>query len=276
MTRLVAIVLAIALAGVGASSVSAQDCYGPGDIHGDGIVDAADLAAMGQAMRGPDVPISGGDPEAQRADSDGDGDVDMRDAACLMRLAGKTYFDYGPHRDNLEAEMLAMTLSGHLRAPDAQYERILADLASIRAVFPELATVIDDPDYAPNQLLVGINARSDGGIDRLNEYYRVIDQDIHATWRVLTFCDNLNATVLAGEYAAVSGVSWAEPNYMVGIDDYISIEVLGSVYRYDIDDGFWDCFDGCDCHRQWVIDVDEAGKVTLVSYQEWGMPWCEF
>ena len=276
MIRLTTIAMLVAFLTLGGRNAAAQDCYGPGDIHGDGIVDAADLAAMAPVLFGPDVPIPGADPEAQRADLDTDGDVDARDYARLMSLVGKTYFLYGPHRDNLEAEMLAMEVSGQLRAPELHYVRILADLASIRQAFPELALVIDDPDYAPNQLIIGAGACSDGGIDQLNEYYRVVDQDIHPTWRVLTFCDNLNARVLAGIYAASSEVSWAEPNYLVGIDDYITVEVLGKVYRYDIDDGFLDCFDGCDCHREWLIDVDITGEVTLVSYQEWGQSWCEF
>jgi hypothetical protein len=93
---------------------------------------------------------------------------------------------------------------------------------------------------------------------------------------VLTYCDNLNAEVLALEYAGLPGIDWAEANYAIGIDDYITIQVLGTTYRYHIDDGFWDCFDGCDCHREWMIDVDDSGTVTLVSYNEWGMPWCDF
>ena len=34
-------------------------------------------------------------------------------------------FDYTPHRINQEAEVLAMELTGALRAPDAEYDRIL-------------------------------------------------------------------------------------------------------------------------------------------------------
>ena len=48
------------------------------------------------------------------------------------------------------------------------------------------------------------------------------------------------------------------------------------VLRYEIDDGFLDCFDGCDCHRIWVFDVNQAGEVTLVSFEEFGQPWCDF
>ena len=71
-------------------------------------------------------------------------------------------------------------------------------------------------------------------------------------------------------------MNWAEPNYFIGIDDFITVKLYIGSYRYLIDDGFWDCFDGCDCHRYWEIDVTNDGTVTLISYSEEGAPWCEF
>lgn len=254
-------------------------CYGPGDVDGDAIVGLGDLEAFAECMAGPDAgPPPGCDPNAfGRADLDDDGDADVQDFAGLMLHVGDRYFDYGPQRENLEAEMLAMDVAGQLRAPDAEYERIFRDLALIRAAYAELVTVIDDPDYVSNQLIVGVDdAQPLDDYYRLNDYYLVTDEEIHSYFRLLTFCDNLNAPVMAPIYAALSEVEWADPNWWIGIDDYITIEVLSDTYRYNIDDGFWDCFDGCDCHRAWVIDVDEPGNVTLVSYNEWGMPWCEF
>jgi hypothetical protein len=254
-------------------------CYGPGDVDGDATVGLGDLEAFAECMAGPDASAPPGcDPNAfGRADLDDDGDADLQDFAGLMLHAGDRYFDYGPQRENLEAEMLAMDVSGKLRAPDAEYERILRDMALIRATYAQLVTVVDDPDYVSNELIVGVDdAQPLDDYHRLNDYYLVTDEEIHTSFRLLTFCDNLNAPVLAPIYAALSEVEWADPNWWIGIDDYITIEVLGAVYRYNIDDGFWDCFDGCDCHRQWVIDVDEAGNVMLVSYDEWGMSWCEF
>lgn len=262
----------------GGAHAEPQTCYGPGDVNADASVNAADLAAFATCMAGPDNPAPGGcDPATfDRSDLETDGDVDLRDFAALALLVDETYFDYGPRRDNLEAEMLATDLTGELRAPDVEYDRILGDLALIRAAYPELTDVIDDPDYAPNQLLVGIDARAAGSIDALNEFYQVTDQQIHDTWRVLTFCDNLNPETLGVIYDALSQVDWAGPNYLYGIDDYITIEIIGTTWRYHIDDGFWDCFDGCDCHRDWVIDVDGIGNVKLISYEEWGWPYCEF
>jgi hypothetical protein len=279
MSRLFALCLA-ALLFIALPTYADPPCYGPGDVNADTSVDAGDLDAFVTCMPGPDVlaPPPGCNPETfARADLDPDGDVDLHDFAALMPLVGHEYFDYGPQRDNLEAEMLAMDVSGRLRAPDAQYDRILRDLALIRAAYPALETVIDDTDWVPRQLLVGLNETEPlDDYYALNDYYLLESEEIHYSFRLLTFCENLNAPVLGDIYAALPAVEWAEANGLIGIDDFITITLMGSTYRYHIDDGFMDCFDGCDCHRDWLIDVDEPGTVRLISYQEWGMPWCDF
>ncbi|MHC4090782.1 MAG: hypothetical protein ACYSUQ_02950 [Planctomycetota bacterium] len=257
-----------------------QTCFGSGDFNSDGLVGLDDHALFWDCLGGPDVqtPPSGCDPASfARADQDDDGDVDLFDSALFAASFGNQYFDYGPHRDNLEAELLAMDLTGQLRAPETEYQRILGDLQLIRSIYTELVTVIDDPDWVSDQLLVGMPTGEPAeNYEQLNAYYMAIDEDIHATWRVVTFCDNLNPVVLAPIYAALPEVNYAEPNYFIGTDDQITITILGTTYRYLIDDGFLDCFDGCDCHRVWEIDVTAGGRVALVSYEEWGMSWCVF
>jgi hypothetical protein len=256
------------------------ECDLPGDVNLDGNVDLADYGQLAACLAGPGEATPPPDCSSEdfaQADTDDDGDVDLGDFNELAHNFGLSRFPYGPHRENVEAEMLAMDLSGALRAPDKPYDRILRDLQLIREAYPELVTVIDDPDYMPNELLIGLDTSgSTEEYDALNEYYFVIDEEVHTSFRVLTFCDNLNAPVLAELYAAVPEVDWADPNWFIGIDDYITITEIGDKMRYDIDDGFHDCFDGCDCHRLWVIDVDLDGVVTLVSYTEEGYPWCEF
>jgi len=273
--------LAIAMGLMVASVPAVADCVGQGDLNADGIVNDADLIGFAWCMGGPGTAPPGGcDPQQfARADFDNDGDLDLADFAQFSRYAGRTYFVYGPHRENLEAEMLAMALTGQLRAPEEQYQRIRRDLTLIRQVYPQLTTVIDDPDYVPNQLMVSVNPAMPGDNYRaLNAYYLVIsEQRIFGNWWLLTFCDNLNAEVLAGIYEALTEVDYADPNGLIGIDDYITVTVVPpDTYRYHIDDGFWDCFDGCDCHREWLLDVSAQGVVTLIYYREWGMPWCEF
>lgn len=255
-----------------------QECAGPGDLNADGTVEFADLGAFVACLAGPGASPSCDPVVAARADLEPDGDVDLGDFAALGPLTARQYFDFGPHRSSLEAEMLAMDLTGQLRAPDAQYSRILGDLGKIRAAYPQLVTVVDDPDYAPNELIVKlVPGQSLDEYSALNAYYLVTAEELlFDTWWTLTFCDNLNANALGPIYAALAAVQYAEPNSLIGTDDQITVTALGGTYRYTIDDGFWDCFDGCDCHRVWVIDVSSFGSVTLVSYEEYGMSWCEF
>jgi hypothetical protein len=274
-------ILAIFFSASTIQSAAAQDvCVRPGDLDADGDVDFADRDLFTACMLGPALPPPGACDAAQvaRGDFDVDLDLDMRDYAALMRRAGQVSFDYGPERGNLESEQLAMHVSGQLRAPDAEYDRILRDLGLIRAAYPALVMVIDDMDYAPNQLIVNLVAGApQEGYEALNEFYFVTNIDpLFSTWYVLTFCGNLNANALAPIYAALAEIQFAEPNGFIGTDDQITVAPGPSVWRYSIDDGFHDCFDGCDCHRLWTIDVDEAGVVTLISYQEQGQPWCEF
>lgn len=272
--------MAIVVAWAWSAAVAQQTCFGPGDINADSRVNAGDWLAFETCLAGPDVtvPPPGSDPEQfARADLAGDGDVDLADLAALMPLMGQAYFDYGPHRDNLEAEMLAMALRQTLRADESDYQRILRDLALIRAEYPKLQNVIDDTDWVPKELILKLVAgQPTAGYQALNRFYQVVQERVYTWGIVLTFCDNLNAEVLASKYAALPEVQWASPNYLYGIENYIIVTDRGDRWDYWIDDGFWDCFDGCDCHREWLLQVDAQGTVYLISYLEWGMPWCVF
>ncbi|MBI1824813.1 MAG: hypothetical protein HY287_13855 [Planctomycetes bacterium] len=174
-----------------------------------------------------------------------------------------------------------MQLTGELRAPDAEYNRIVRDLAIIRQANSLLATVIDDPSFVPSQLMVQLvpSAPTDG-YQALNQYYQVVsDHVISQTLNihVLTFCDNIYAPTLATLYGTLPEVDNAEPNFVFGTDDQITIVRNGSDWQYSIEDGFTDCFDGCDCSRTWVFNMTDFGQLTFVNYSEFGpWSWCAF
>jgi|GEM_PF-6808095 len=272
--------LILLLAAWVATADAQQTCYGPGDVNADSQVDSLDWLAFETCLAGPGVtvPPPGCDPrEFARADLNHDGDVDLADLAALMPLMGLAYFDYGPHREDLEAEMLAMALRHTLRAQESDYQRIRRDLALIRVAYPKLRDVIDDTDWVPKQLLLKLYpGQPNNNYKELNRFYQVVREQVQSWGILLTFCDNLNAEELDDIYAALPEVQWAQPNHLYGIDDFITVADLGGRWEYWIDDGFMDCFDGCDCHREWLLQVDTAGVVYLIYYREWGMPWCEF
>ena len=196
-------------------------------------------------------------------------DVTQEDKNQSLCQTGPDFFDYTPHRDNTEAEQLAMHLAGQLRAPDEEYARILRDLQLIREVYPEIAYVIDRPDYDPDELIVRlIEGESESEYQALNAYYQVVEDrrisqllNIH----LLTLCDNLNIPLLVPVYVAPN-ILYAEPSWLVGEGDEITVERLDTVYRYTITTGCGDCLSGCIYHRSWTIDVDENGILALLSF----------
>jgi hypothetical protein len=263
------------------AALNAEECAGLGDVDASGFVDLSDFALLGGCLAGEDVfapPAGCAAISFVRGDIDSDNDVDMRDYVRFLATFGEAYFDYGVSRENEEAELLAMAMTGQLRAPDEEYERVLSDLQLIRAAFPSLAGVIDDPDFVPHELIVDlINGQSLEPYKALNSFYLLEQEEVlFGTTLLLTFCGNLNAPVLAAEYSNLAAVNYAEPNGFFGHDDRIEVTSPGDTYHYSIDDGFHDCFDGCDCHRLWEIEVDINGTVGLISYMEQGLPWCEF
>lgn len=256
-------------------------CIPPGDLNGDSSVNLQDFQMIADCLGGPGqaAPPEGCNPaDAQLADLDDDGDVDLRDYLRHLEHFGGTFFHYGPARANGEAERLAMDVSGELRAPDEEYNRILNDLALIRQMFPPLVSVVDDPDYVPTHLIVSLfSGQSLNPYKELNRFYQSTgEQVLFGSTFLLTFCGPLNMPVLAQEYADLAVVNYAEPDGFFGHDDRITVTQLGTAYRYSIDDGFHDCFDGCDCHRLWEIEVNNQGVVSLISYSEQGLPWCDF
>jgi len=183
---------------------------------------------------------------------------------------GAGLFDYGPHRADQEAEQLAMILSGELRAPDAVYDRILRDLALIRSAFPILGPATASLEFIPNELNVELDpAQPTTGYDALNAFYQVVTDEVTSgTTHRLTFCDNINAPVLAAEYETLPEVINAFrslANVIGGSNDY-AVSVDGDTYHYNIGIGFGDCLSGCLCTELWWIDVALDGTVSLAGY----------
>ena len=243
------------------------------DLNEDGIVGVTDLLAL-LADWGMDP---GGPP-----DLDDDGDVGVSDLLLLLAWWGPAVIDYGSPGENAEAQQIGLEMlgaSGPLFVPQDVYDRIDRDLNLIRHVESGLATETHAPAWIPNQLIVKL---ADGAPEDeyvcLNEYYQVIDVDnLFGTWYVLTFAGKLNVVALAAIYAVAPEVEFAEPNGLIGGENFwVPTPLAAGVWRWDIDDGFMDCFDGCDCHRFYVLETDEGGNATLISYQELGPSYCNF
>ncbi len=218
------------------------------------------------------------------ADLNGDGTVGASDLLALLADWGPTVFDYSPVLDNPEAEQIALEMlgpRGPLRPDFADYERIITDQALIRAANRRLADQTHSPVWIPNQLLlVLLDGVPQDEYLCLNVFYQVTDVQLISKFLnlyLLTFAGNLNVAALAAVYEEAPAVDYAEPNGIFGGQNFWEATPMkGGVWRWNIDDGWMDCFDGCDCHREYVIETDAEGNVEIISIQEWGQPWCDF
>jgi hypothetical protein len=243
------------------------------DLDDNGAVGASDLLIL---------LVSWGPCAECPADFDGNGSVGASDLLVLLTGWGPTVFDFGPPLDDPEAEQIALEMlgpSGRLRPELADYNRIITYQALIRAADKRLLDQTHSPAWVANQMIV---QREEGEPQQdylcLNEFYQVTNEShLFSNWYLLTFADDLNIPALTGIYMDAASVLFAEPNGIIGGQNFWEATKLkGGLWRWDIDDGWLDCFDGCDCHRVYVIETDAKGNVEIISIEEWGQPWCDF
>lgn len=243
------------------------------DLDNDGSVGIVDfLGLLGAWGTNP-----GGPP-----DFNGDGSVAVTDMLALLSNWGAIAFDFGPLLPDAEARQIGLEMlgpSGALLVPPATYQRIHDDLLAIRHDTPALAGETHSPEWIANQLLVGLV----GGAPQdlylcLNQVYQVIDIDpVIPNLVLLTFAGDINVERLSTIYEPAPEVQYAEPNGLIGGQNFWTpVPIGGDDWQWNVDDGFLDCFDGCDCHRLYIFQTDGLGNVQLISYQEVGQPWCEF
>ena len=209
--------------------------------------------------------------------------VDVFDLFVLLDAWGACGFDYGPQFPNAEAHQIALEMTIGLLPSEADYNRIVRDLGLIRAAYPALAGQGHTPAWAPNQLIIGLNRTLPADdYQCLNGWYGVTDEDFlfdfgDIDYYVVTYPGWINVEALGAEYMHLDEVSSAEPNGLIGGQNYwYPSRLITGNWQWDIDDGWHDCFDGCDCHHTYLIETDDAGNVFLIDEQIFGQPWCDF
>jgi hypothetical protein len=264
---------------VAARGIAGQACC-EGDLNASGDVNAIDLAELLSTWG--ECPAKG----SCLADLDGDQVVGPTDLAELLASWGGCVFDFGPTYANDEAWQIGLEMlgpDGPLTLPQDLFDRIEQDLAAIRAFEPDLADQFHSLSWGPNQLIVALVAgQPQDEYVCLNEFYAVINDELlfqsgGIIYRVITFASNVNVEALAPIYAAAPEVSFAEPNgYIGGQNFWIPTPLDKGVWQWDIDDGFTDCFDGCDCHNVYQFQTTAEGGVELISFEQFGASWCDF
>ncbi len=247
-----------------------------GDIDNDLSVDSTDLNLLLADFGATGPGLAG--------DIDGDEDVDSADLNALLGEFGSCAFDYGPTFENAEARQIGYEMlgaSGPMLLPVDIYDRVVIDLDAIRGVVPELEGQGHTPAWSPTGLIVSVpDALGSAPIDAYNAYFGVVNASDSIsfggnTYWVLTFPAPLNIPALALAYAALDGVNFAEPDGLIGGQNFYSPEQFpGNTWLWFIDDGFHDCFDGCDCHYYYEFETDGEGGATLIDQSQFGAPWC--
>ena len=253
------------------SIYSAPPC--DADLDGDGQVGTSDLLLLFSSW---------GHCEGCVEDLDGDGVVSTHDLLELFSGWGPTVFEFAVGQDDAEAQQIAIEMlgaGGHLNAPSEVYERVVRDLDLIREAVPGLARQAHSPAWVANQMIAQIlENESQQEYICLNEYYQVIDLDnLFSNWWVITFADNINILALIPIYTEAPAVNFAEPNGIIGGQNFWTpTDLGGGLWQWVIDDGWHDCFDGCDCHRVYTIQTDAKMNIEVISIEEFGQPWCDF
>ena len=266
---------AVAVAGLALTLTSSIHAAPPcdADLDDDGQVGTSDLLVLFSNW-GPCLGCL--------ADLDGDGSVTTSDLLQLFAGWGPTQFEFAVGQDDAEAQQIAIEMlgsGGPLNAPTDIYERVDRDLDLIRTAVPDLADQVHSPAWIANQMIAEIlEDESQQEYLCLNEYYQVINLDnIFLDWWVLTFDGNINIPALIPIYTEAPAVNFAEPNGLIGGQNFwMPTDLGGGLWQWVIDDGWHDCFDGCDCHRVYTIHTDAKMTVKIISIEEFGAPWCDF
>jgi hypothetical protein len=124
-----------------------------------------------------------------------------------------------PTYSDVDAELLAMELSGEFLPPPDLYERLHGDLEAIRAAHPGLALVRHWPLWVPGELVVGFDVGCAPDLQELNERFGPVEvtDELRFPWTVfwtLRFPRRYNPECLARLYAEVPGVKSAEANFI--------------------------------------------------------------
>ncbi len=172
-----------------------------------------------------------------------------------------------------EAEVLAIEASAKLVAPRHVYERILADLALIRARNAPLRNLVACPSWVPDELILDFDAEGLTAIQAgtytdwncPNALYGVTSKEDGSSFTLLRFGRRFNTPLLAAAYQALAHVRFAEANAIAGDSDDICVSIeKETTYHYIFDAGSGACPAGCTHHEYWGFTTtkDAPGAVA--------------
>ena len=175
-------------------------------------------------------------------------------------------------RENLEAEVAALWLSGSLLAPDDPYDLLEFGFTSTREQFadsiPELNSIRFVPPWIPGEIVIELTPEAAAqmregeytDLDSLNSLYGLTEIDtslfFHRLWWVkLTFEENYHPERLSEIYEPVPSVLAAGPNSTAWPYFNAYPWLIGGGTSYLFREGWEDCESGCVYNRFWYFWV---------------------
>ena len=182
-------------------------------------------------------------------------------------------------REDGEAELIALCLSGDLIAPESLYEKVKCELLAIRSIFGDDFEVLNRIEFRPpwvaGCLIVGFNDTTAEMVlegeyhawDELNEKYRLteIDTDL-IDWlnvAVLYFQGRLHPCRLAELYDTLPGVVGAGANAWGGDCPNIYARQTEDCITYLFRDAWEDCPCGCIYNEFWYFAFENDQPVLI-------------
>ncbi|HEX6764013.1 MAG TPA: hypothetical protein VF103_01020 [Polyangiaceae bacterium] len=181
-------------------------------------------------------------------------------------------------REDANLELLALTLdAGEVVATDETYERVVADIASLRALAPDLADIsYRAPNDGKTLLLVptelalaSMRAGEYSAWDCLNDFYGLVSPpEVSERVVVLELEGMVAIDEVASVYAELPGVEQAQPNGFFGDGPTICGFRDGTNYEYVVDRRGGDCPAGCTTNEAHRFRSTGAGVVEALEVWE--------
>lgn len=189
----------------------------------------------------------------------------------------------GTPKENEEAELMAICLSGELIAPDSLYQQIVSDLEAIRSQFGDSIEMVNNikfsPPWAPSCLLINFDDSTGEKIlqgeydawDELNLMYKVTQIKTRPVipgfgcFVTLYFEGRFNPCHQADQYRVLPGVMFAEPNGIEGDGSNVYTRQIEGAITYLFRFAYGDCPSGCIVSEFWYFVVNQ-GEPEYLGY----------
>jgi hypothetical protein len=196
---------------------------------------------------------------------------------CPSPLGSTEELSMTPRADQ-NLELLALSLEPErITASQSTYDRVVSDVAAIRALTPALADIGYRSAYGGMSLYIQVTSIGAQAIaagdytawDCLNDVYRAGTprlSDLSGTHAVhLELGGVFNLPLVAELYAKLPEVILSEPSYGVGDGSTLCAVRNGEQYEYAVDRAGGDCPSGCTEHEVHGFASNAAGQVSTLG-----------